>query len=144
MEDQNVQEIANKKRSLKRYKKNLKCINRLEEKLESLDDRLTAIRSPNFSGMPRGSVPVTIDDLLGDKMELERRISRLKRKGQDLKREILDEIDTLDDPRYCEILESFFINCLTIEEIAEEEGYTERHIYRLYNEAISILADNRQ
>ena len=141
MENQNVQEIANKKKSLKRYKKNLKCIYRLEEKLERLDDRLTTIRTPNFSGMPRGSVPVTIDDLLNDKLELERRISRLKKKGQNLKREILDEIDTLDDPRYCEILESFFINGLTIEEIADNEGYTERHIYRLYNEAISILAE---
>jgi len=141
MENQNVQEIADKKKSLKRYKKNLKCICRLEEKLDALDDRLTTIRTPNFSGMPRGSVPVTIDDLLADKVELERRISRLKRKGQNLKREILDEIDTLDDPRYCSILESFFIDGFTMEEIADNEGYTERHIYRLYNEAISILAD---
>lgn len=140
MENHNVQEIANKKKSLKRYKKNLKCICRLEDKLERLDDRLTTIRTPNFSGMPRGGIPVSIDDLLNDKVELEDRIARLKRKGQTLKREILDEIDTLDDLRYCSILESFFIDGLTMEEIADEEGYTERHIYRLYNEAISILA----
>lgn len=144
MENINVQEIANKKNSLKRYKKNLKCIKRLKEKLRSLDDRLTSIKSPNFSGMPRGSVPVTIDELMSDKIELEQRISRLKIKGEKIKRDILEEIDSIDDPRYCSILESFFIDCLTMEEIADIEGYTERHIYRLYNEAISILAVKRQ
>ena len=144
MENQNVQEIANKKKSLKRYKKNLKCIDRLVEKLNSLDERLVSIKSPNYSGMPRGGVPVTIDELMSDKIELEQRITRLKRKGVNLKREILEEIDSIDDPRYCSILESFFIDCLTMEEIAEEEGYTERHIYRLYNEAISMLTVNRQ
>ena len=144
MENQNVQEIANKKKSLKRYKKNLKCIDRLVEKFNSLDERIKSIKSPNFSGMPRGSVPVTIDELISDKIELEKRIARLKRKGDNLKAEILDEIDSIDDPRYCSILESFFIDCLTMEEIADIEGYTERHIYRLYNEAISLLALNRQ
>jgi DNA-directed RNA polymerase specialized sigma subunit len=144
MENQNVQDIANKKKSLKRYKKNLNCINRLEDKLLSLDERITSVRSPNYSGMPRSSVRVTVDDLISDKVDLEQRIARLKKKGNNLKREILDEIDTIDDPRYCSILESFFIDCMTMSEIAEVEGYTERHIYRLYNEAISILAEKRQ
>ena len=144
MENQHSQEIEKKKRSLKRYKKNLACIGRLEEKLTLLDERIKSVRSPNISGMPRGGTPVSLEELLSDKVDLEKRIARLKGKSRDLKNEILDEIDTLEDPRHCEILEAFFIDCIPLEDIAENEGYTTRHIYRLYCEAVSLLSLNGQ
>ena len=140
LNDQELQEIAKKKKSLKRYRKNIACIRRLEIKLKTLDERITSIKSPNFSGMPRGGTPITLDDLMSDKLELEDRIKRLKKKSLIIKREILTEIDTLDDPRYCEILESFFIECIPLEDIAEAEGYTVRHTYRLYSEGVMLLA----
>lgn len=139
-----IQEIEKKKRSLKRYKKNLACIRRLEEKLISLDERITSIRTPNLSGMPRGGTPVTVDELIADKIDLEDRIERLRNKQRDLKKQTLDEIDSLDDVRYCEILEAFFVDCISLEDIAENEGYTVRHVYRLYSEAVTQLALNRQ
>lgn len=144
MGDVSVQEIASKKKSLKRYRKNLNCISRLEEKLLLLDERIKSVKSPSLSGMPRGGTPVTIDELLSDKIDLEKRIGRLKDKSKNLKREILDEIDSLDDPRYCSILESFFIDCMSLEDIADIEGYTVRHVYRLYHEAVIELAVTRQ
>lgn len=140
MEKDKIQEVEKKKRELKRYKKNLACINRLEEKLFSLDERIRSVKSPSYSGMPRGSTPVTTEDLIADKMELEERINRLVAKGRNLKREILEEIDSVEDYRYCEILEAFFIGCQTLEDIAEENGYTVRHVYRLYSEAVTLLA----
>ena len=144
MEDLEIQEIERKKRSLKRYKKNLVCIGRLEEKLALLDDRIKSVKSPNMSGMPRGGTPVTIADLLSDKVELEERIERQKAKSKDLKKEILEEIDSLDDIRHTEVLESFFIDGISLEDIADNEGYTVRHVYRLYSEAVTQLALNRQ
>ena len=66
MEDWEIQEIERKKRSLKRYKKNIACINRLEDKLKALDARITSVKSPNYSGMPRGGTPITSEDLLSD------------------------------------------------------------------------------
>lgn len=144
MEDRENQEIERKKRSLKRYRKNRACIERLENKLERLDDRMTTIRSPNLSGMPRGGTPVTIADQMAEKMEIEERIKRLKKKGSKIKAEILAEIDDLDDPRYCEILEAYFIDCLTMEDIAEEMGYNTRHVYRLYSKGVKKLALNGQ
>lgn len=144
MEDLEIQEIERKKRSLKRYKKNLACIGRLEEKLALLDDRIKSVKSPNMSGMPRGGTPVTIADLLSDKVELEERIERQKAKSKDLKKEILEEIDSLDDMRYAEVLEAFFIDGVSLEDIADNEGYTVRHVYRLYSEAVTKLALNRQ
>ena len=140
MENKDVQEIVRTKRFLKRYRKNLNCTKRLEDKLSLLDDRIKSIKSPSYSGMPRGSVPVTIDELLSDKIDLENRIKRLRAKSKIYKDEILEEIDSLDDSRYCEILESFFIDCISLEDIAEKECYTVRHVYRLYHEAVELLA----
>lgn len=144
MDDLSSQEIETlkrrKRRSLKRYRKNIANIKRLEKKLVSLDERITSLKSPNLSGMPRGGVPITIDDLLADKADLEDRIKRLKAKSRGLKQAICEEIDSLEDSRYCEVLEAYFIDCLSFDEIADELGYSERHIERLYTEAITLLA----
>jgi DNA-directed RNA polymerase specialized sigma subunit len=141
MDDQSIQEIEkHKKRSLKRYQKNLACIRRLEEKLKLLDERITAVKSPSLSGMPRGGTPVTIADLVGDKVDLEKRIEKLRSKSRDLKASVYEEIDSLEDTRYCEVLEAHFIDGLTFESIAAEMGYTERHVYKLYQEAIRVLS----
>ena len=139
MENQYVQEIESKKRFLKRYRKNHNCIVRLEEKLKLLDMRMCSVRASNFSNVPRGGQPVTLEDLTADKLDLENRIQRLKEKGKRLKSEILEEIDLLDDSRYVAILEGFFIDCLSAEDIAENEGYTTRHVYSLYHDAIRAL-----
>lgn len=133
------QDIEQKKKFLKRYKKNKNCITRLEEKLNTLTDRIESTKSPNFSGMPRGNNPVDIADLISDKSDLENRIARLKKKGQIFKTEILEAIDSLDDSRYCEVLEGFCIDCKTIDEIAEDIGYSSRWTYDLYSEAIIEL-----
>ena len=135
---------SKKKRFLKRYRKNLACIERLETKLEITEERITSLKSPSLSGMPRGGSPVTIDDLMSDKMDLEARIKRLKEKSRGLKREICEEIDSLEDSTDCEILEAFFIDGLSFEEIAEDLGYTERRVIARYSEAIKILSLSNQ
>ena len=144
MENHEVTEIENKKSSFRRYRKNLACIERLEEKLILLTERINSVRSPNLSGMPRGSTPITVEDLIGDKEELEQRLNRLRTKTRQLKQEILSEIDTLEDERYCEILEAHFIEGLTLERIADRMGYTERYIYQLYKKALVILTKNNK
>lgn len=141
MIDQSIQEVEKqKKRYLKRYRKNIACVKRLEGKLANITDRLEAIRSPNLSGMPRGGVPVAKEDLISDKIDLENRIERLKAKSRDLKASVCELIDTLEDPRYCEILEAHFIDGISFEDIADDMGYTERRVYALYAEAIRFLA----
>ena len=140
MENSDIEIVEKKKRSLKRYKKNLSCIERLEAKLETLDTRMTSVRSPKLSDMPRGGQPVTTEDMILEKIELEERIERLKAKSKKLRSETLEEIDRVEDPRYSEILEGFFIDCKSLEEIAENTGYTIRHVYRLYSEGVTFLA----
>lgn len=139
MEVQEIQEIEYKKRSLRRYRNNVACIDRLEEKLFLLDERITSVKSPSLSGMPRGGKPVSIEELISDKIALEKRIKRLKDKGESLKEEITDEIDTLEDSRYCGVLEAYFIDGRSMEEIAEDMGYSTRWTYDLYAEGIRRL-----
>ena len=74
MENSDIERVEKKKRSLKRYKKNLSCIERLEAKLETLDTRMTSVRSPKLSDIPRGGQPVTTEDMILEKIELEERI----------------------------------------------------------------------
>lgn len=133
---QDLQELERKKKYLKRYRRNTALIKRLNNKLASLDDRILSLRSPSLSGMPRGGDPVTMSDLIADKADLEARIQRLKDKGRTLKGEITGRIDELEDIRYAEVLEAFCIECMDIEEIAEEMGYTVRHTKRIYSEAV--------
>ena len=137
MEDLEIQE--EKKQWMKRYKKNLACIVRLEEKLTLLDDRLTSVKSPSLSGMPRGGTPVTSDDLIADKMELEERIRRLKEKGKVIKKEILNAIDDLSDPRFSGVLEAYFIDDLSFSEIAHDLNYSEKSVIRIYSQGIRAL-----
>lgn len=139
MDEVTVREIERKKKYLKRYKRNVALIARLKYKLSVLNERIYSLKSPTFSDMPRGGEPVTIDDLLSDKQDLEDRIRRLKSRGQEFKSEILTCIDNLDDPRYAEILESFFIDCKDFDTIAEDNGYTVRHVIRLYSEGIVAI-----
>mgnify|MGYP003297035662 CR=1 FL=1 len=140
MSDLESQELNRKKRFLKRYRKNRVLILRLKNKVETLDGRIAGMRSPVLSDMPRGGTPVTKDDLIAEKIEIEERIKRLESKGKILKKEILEKIDELDDIRYVEILEAFFIECLSFEDIADNEGYGLRHVMRLYTEALNEIA----
>lgn len=131
------------KKWLKRYRKSLLCVARLERKLEDLDERMCAIKSPDYSGMPKGGgTPITIDDILHDKVELEKRIRKLKAKSEKYKAETLEVIDTLDDPVHSAILEGYLVDCLSLDAVAENEGYSVRHIYREYEKAVEVLTEN--
>jgi len=135
-----IQDQERKKKYLKRYRKNRMLVDRLKEKRDSLDGRIVGLRSPGLSDMPRGGTPVSKEDLIAEKLEVEARILRLEDKGRQYKDEILEKIDELDDPRYAEVLESFFVRCKEFGEIAEDNNYTVRHVIRLYSEAIKTMS----
>ena len=134
-----IQDTESKKRYLKRYRKNRALIARLKDKVDNLDARIKGLRSPKFSDMPRGGTPITKEDMIAEKCDILDRINRLESKGKIIKREILDTIDELEDTRYAEVLESFCIDCIDLDIIAENMGYTTRHIYTLYSEAIEEI-----
>lgn len=140
MSDLIISDQERKKKYLKRYRKNCMLIERLKEKRDNLDGRITGLKSPGLSDMPRGGTPISKEDLIAEKLEVEARILRLDQKGKAYKDEILEKIDELDDPRHAEVLESFFIGCKEFGEIAEDNNYTVRHVIRLYSEAINRMS----
>lgn len=129
-------EIEKKKAYLRRYKKNLAKIRRLEEKVEYINDRMINLRGIRISDEPRGTTGISKEELLSDKMEYEERIKRLKVKSRQLRKEIAEAIDTLEEVRHIDVLEAFFLDCLSFEEIADKLGYTLRHTIHLYSEGI--------
>lgn len=138
--EKNSDAIEEKKRELKRYKNNQKLIARLNSKLYLLTERIENISSVKYSDMPRGSDKVSVEDLIADKDELEQRIKSLKKKGRELKIDILQEIDKLEDVRHAEVLEAYFIDDMDFMEIAYNTGYVVRHVIRLYREGIELLS----
>lgn len=131
--------IDAKKKWLGRYKGVCSQISRLSERVATLEAKINGVRSPRLTGMPRGGTPVTTADLIGDKIELEERLERLQKRRSSVRREILDAIDTLDNEKLSEILEYWFIQCMNADDIADELGYTTRHVWRLYSQAIEEI-----
>lgn len=124
------------KRFLKRYRKNQELISRLKNKLANYEDRLIGLNSPTLSDLPKGGVPTPKEDILAEKIETEERIERLKKRGAQIRAEILEKIDDLENVRQAEVLESFCIDCMSFSDIAEDIGYSERRVIEIYSEAI--------
>lgn len=132
-------EYEQTKEYLKRYRKNRALVNRLKDKIATYDERLTGLKSPSFSGMPKSHNYEGNDDILSHKAETEKRIKRLDEKGAVMRQEILDAIDTLDNVLNAQVLEMFCIDCMSISEIAEEIGYSDRRVASIYSKAIQCI-----
>ena len=133
------EENKRKKYYLKRYRNYLMRIERLKEKLFGIDEQLTGLKSVAINDMPSGGERLTTDDLLIKKEETEHRIETLKETSLVVKKEIFECIDHLDDYRLAEILEYYFIDGLTLEEIAEQNNYSVQHVGYLYGLALDNI-----
>lgn len=122
------------------YSRMKKRIERLEQKLLELDDRLYNARTSTISDMPRGGVPVTFDDLVARKEDTQERVNHLTEKARTIRREIYSVLDLLDDDRHVEVLELLFIEGLSHDDVADEMGYSTRQIYRFYKEAVKSIS----
>lgn len=139
MNEKNYHQNEATKRYLRRYKKTKLIIDHYEEKLAKLDDRLYHIKSPNMSGEVRGGTPISQTELISDKMELLNSINKLVERAREYKSDIRKCLDQLDDVKEIQVLELFFIDCKDFEDIADETGYSLRHVIRLYCKAISKI-----
>ena len=129
-----------KKRWFGKYRRLLQVEDRLNDKLAELDHRILSIRSPNYSSISsRGGSPITIADLLSDKELLEERIKRIHIRVVKCKNEILDVIDSIEDPTLAHILEAHYIYLESMDEIALYLNYTTRHVFRLFTKAIDLV-----
>ncbi|WP_270790078.1 DUF1492 domain-containing protein [Enterococcus diestrammenae] len=133
------EETKQNKNYLNRYRRYMKRVDKLEEKLFQLDVQIQGLKGRQITDMPRGGVPLTTDDLLIKKEETEHRIQNLLDRSKKIRYEVFDCIDTLEDDRFAEVLELYFIDRLTFEQIADKNNFSLRHVGYLYGMGIDSV-----
>lgn len=127
------------KNVLIQYRKINTMIRHLEWKLEEKESSLTGVKSGKLTGMPRGGAPITIADALADKVDLERRIEKMKIVAVQKKEIVQSYIDTVMSPRHNDFLTMYYIKCMSVEEIADSMPCSVRHAWRLYREGLRMV-----
>lgn len=130
------EEFKRKKRYLSRYRHRIRKIEQLETKL--IEKRLSnkRLHSVQVTGMPSGGVPKTMDDKLQEIQDLDDRITRLQVKARNIRMEITDVIDELDE-RESEILEMYFVEDMDIYSISTKTKYSYDRAMHLYSSGVN-------
>lgn len=130
-------DFKTKKRVLDRYKTYMSRLRRLKSKLESVIDSLGA-KSVRYSDMPKGHGGFDASDLMIEKIDLEKRIEELEIQTKELKIKILSAIEKLENDNYSAAIEMYYIDFMTINDIAMELncGFStvKRYIKRAIND----------
>lgn len=105
------------------------------ERAARIRARLEAGRMSSVTGMPRGGAKdwtETADRLI----ELEQRVNAQARELVRWKLAAIDAIRQVEEPRLAEVLELYYIDGMTWEQVAQRMGYEVRQIYRLHGVAL--------
>ena len=111
----------------------------MQAEIEEIAKSITAASSPDLSGMPHGSEPSRLDNVI---IRLDDIMGKYKRKLAVIakeQREIEDALDTLDDPKLRVLMRYRYIKGMKWEEVAEKMHYELRWIYHLHGIALYLL-----
>ena len=123
------------KEFLRRVREIDRRIDETQERLDRMRARLEAGRSSNLSGMPRGGAldwTETADRVI----ELERRYNGQIRDMCRLKQAAVTAIDRVEEANLREVLELYYLDGFTWEQVAERMNYEVRWIYILHGRAL--------
>lgn len=110
-------------------------IDRATERVERLRARLEAGRLNQITGMPRGGNSdwtETADKLI----ELEQIVNARVREMCKVKRLAMEAIEAVEEMRYREVLELYYLDGFTWEQVAEQMHYTVRNVTNLHGKAL--------
>lgn len=105
------------------------------ERLERMRAKLEAGRMSNLTGMPRGGA-VDWTETADRVIELERRVNARIREMVRQKQAAMDAIDRVEEARLREVLELYYIDGYTWEQVAEQMDMSDRHVKRLHGIAL--------
>lgn len=111
-------------------------VDEAQERVERLRARLEAGRMSSVTGMPRGGGSdwtETADRLI----ELEQVVNQRTRELVRWKLAAIDAIRAVEEPRLAEVLELYYIDALTWEQVAQRMGLDLRWVYRLHGKALT-------
>ncbi|CAJ1185110.1 hypothetical protein [Companilactobacillus paralimentarius] len=127
-----------------RYLRYVKQIERLTERYNELNVKVSSTHGVNLDGMPKGSKGYFLDDDIVELDELDHRIKSLKNESINFRREIISALDHLDNPDCSEILEKHFIYNKPMDVIAEDIYKSERQTARLYSQTMNGYRFNKE
>lgn len=110
-------------------------VDEAQERVDRLRARLEAGRMSSLTGMPRGGSAdwtETADRLI----ELERVVNARTRDWVRWKLAAIDAIRAVEEPRLAKVLELYYIDGLTWEQVAQRMGITERWALILHGRAL--------
>jgi len=110
-------------------------VDEAQERVERLRARLEAGRMSQITGLPRGGASdwtETADRLI----ELERRVNSRTRELVRWKLAAMDAIDMVEEANLREVLELYYIDGYTWEQVATRMGVDLRWVYRLHGRAL--------
>ena len=108
------------------------------ERVERIRARLEAGRMSSVNGLPRGGVmdwTDTVDKLI----ELEQVVNRRTRELVRWKLAAIDAIDQVEEARLREVLELYYIDGFTWEQVAQRMGLDLRWVFRLHGKALLMV-----
>ena len=126
------------KEFLRRVRTADRRIDEATERVERIRAKLEAGRMSSVTGMPRGGGKdwtVTADSLI----ELERGVNARIRDMCRLKRLAMEAIDQVEEARLREVLELYYIDGMTWEQVAERMGLDLRWVFRLHGRALMMV-----
>ena len=131
-------EFKHNKAYLMQYRKMHTKIERLKDKLERLNERYN-LKGVSYSSQPSSTVTQTLDDIIAQKEYVEGKIRELTGDAIKISNEIQDKLLDLDNQLEAEILDLYFLESHSLNEIANILCYSERQIERLYVKGIKHL-----
>lgn len=127
-------EFKHNKAYLMRYRKIHTKIDRLKNKLNRLNERY--LEGVSYSSEPSSSVKKTLDDVLAQKEYLENKIDEMVSESIDIRNEIAEKLLDLDNQLEATVLDFYFLERYSLNDIADELSYSDRQIERLYVDGI--------
>ena len=126
------------KEFLRRAREVDRRVDEAHERAERLRAKLESGRMSSVTGMPRGGGAdwtETADKLI----ELERVVNQRTRELVRWKLAAIDAIRAVEEPRLSEVLELYYIDGLTWEQVAQRMGRDIRWVYRLHGRALLMV-----
>lgn len=132
-------EFKHNKAYLMRYRKIHTKIERLKDKLNRLNERYD-LKGVSYSSEPSSSVKKTLDDVLAQKEYLENKLNKLIDESYNIRNDIMDKLLDLDNQLEATVLDFYFLEQYSLNDIADELSYSDRQIERLYIDGIMSVA----